>query len=697
MKGALTPEEQLKVLGKIWGNDRDGYVFLPHIDGSARTVERRRKSYHENRAFEWPRERAAILAHLRGHGEDDLYFTPALFNSKRRVEQNVDAERTLWADLDPVNPSALDEYRPTIAWESSPGRYQAVWLLDRPRVGASWGGKENHRLSLHLGADPSGWDSTQLLRVPGRRNHKPEHAAGGVPGTLLWDNGPRYQWEDFSDLPEVGSLPGDDVDLFDEELLAGVDRHTLWSTVRLKVSKLCREYMGSRSSDGADRSSVLWQIERELADAGCSVLEIVALIRPTVWNKYAGRADELKRLKAEAAKAVGAREEQPVEQESDAIEPKPGIQWLSSLVQVPLSRPRWLVQDLWTEGGCGFISGAPKSYKSWMALDFAVSVSTATPWMGFEQHRVRKARPVLYVQEEDDLRLVMSRLANVLEAKAPHLHWHGRLEVARTETQGPTPRATKGSGLLPSVRVSWDGPQGDVPLAVHVQGGFVASDPGWQAWLTDTVAEGQFALVVIDTLGTTAGDVDTDRSGDLMTKILRPLKAVAQQHGTAVCMVHHNRKSNGDGKTRAGNEMLGSVALHAWVDCAIYARSRDDGLLQIEREAKLAPEMSMRIRVPRMFDSLATGERQLWEPELVPDVQEAGAAPTPKAEAGTPSGRPTRASGALRGKLSGMGLRPGRSYDRDRLSGLTDAELKRLVDAGDLIEANGLYTMKEKA
>lgn len=683
MNGELTPEEQLRVLGKIWGADRDGYVFLPYIDGSARTVERRRKSYHEGRAYEWPKDKQSILAHLREHGGDDVYFTPALFNAKRRTEQNVDAERTLWADLDPVDPSTLGEYRPTIAWESSPGRFQGVWLLDRPKVGASWASQENHRLSLHLGADPSGWDSTQLLRVPGRPNHKPAYGEP-VAGRLLWDNGPRYQWSDFADLPEVGVVAGEDIDLLDEDLIGSVDRHALWATVRLRVSKQCREYMASRDSGGADRSDVLWQIERDLADAGCSVLEIIALVRPTVWNKYAGRADELKRLKTEAAKAIAAREEQPIEAADDSAE-KPGIQWLAGLVNLAIPRPRWLVDDLWTQGGCGFISGQPKSYKSWLAIDLAVAVSTGTPFLGLPQHGVRRVRPVLYVQEEDDFRLVMSRLSNVVEAKAPRLYWRGQLSVAASDSHPPTPGVTKGRRPRTSVRITWGPPEGDIPLAVHVQSGFVASDPGWQAWLGEVVASGRFGLVIIDTLGTTAGDVDTDRSADLMPKILKPLKTVAKVNDTAVCLVHHNRKSQADARSsRAGQDMLGSVALHAWVDCAIYARSREGGEVQLEREAKQAPELSMRIRIPQMFESTRTGARQLWEPETVM-VTDDGSPPPDRPERPAAE-RPVRGAGALKAKLRGCGLKPGRRYQAERLAAFTEAEIRRLVDSGELRE-----------
>jgi hypothetical protein len=695
VKGPLTPEQQLQVMGKIWGNDRDGYVFLPHIDGSARTTEKRRRSYHEGRAYEWPKDKPAILAHLQGHTTDDVYFTPGLFNAKRRTEQNVDAERTLWADLDPVDPHTLGDLRPTIAWESSPGRYQAVWLLDRPRVGASWPSKENHRLSLHLGADPSGWDSTQLLRVPGRNNHKPAYGKEPVPGVLLWDNGPRYLWEDFDDLPEVGLVgDADDVELLDEELLAGIDRHTLWSTVRLKVSKRVREYMSSRSATG-DRSEVLWEIERELADAGCSVVEIVALVRPTPWNKYAGRNDELRRLKTEAAKAISLRQESTLEHDAADEPAKPGINWLSQLVQIPIGRPRWLIEGIWTRGGCGFIAGQPKSYKSWLGLDMAVSLATGTPFLGLPEHGVRIARPVLLIQEEDDLRLVMSRLSSVLEAKAPRMHWQGLLELSEPPGAGPGGDlgVTKGQGQLRSVAPVWRPPTGDVPLAVHVQGGFIASDPGWQSWLSETVAEGKFGLVVIDTLGTTAGEVDTDRAGELMTRILRPLKTVAQELGTGVCLIHHNRKGQAgekNGGSRAGQDMLGSVALHAWVDCAIYARTREAGELQLEREAKLAPEVTLRVRVPTMGENVRTGARVLWSPERVQGPVEAGAEQPPGAAGDTPPAsrteRPTGSNGAaMRVKLKGIGLDRG-PVSADRVEqALGEALVRRLVRDGVLI------------
>lgn len=621
MQGRLTPEQQLKVLSRIWGLDRKGrYVFLPWIDGHCKNKQERRENFHEGRAFKWPNDKAAILKHLKDHAKDDVYFPPNVFNGKRRIEQNVDDERVLYADLDPVDPTSLGGLKPTIAWESSPGHYQGVWLLSSPRTGATWAGKENHRLTAAIGADPSGWDSTQLLRVPGRPNFKPQYKDenNGKPvwgEGLMWLNGPRYTWGEFEDLPEVGSVShGDEVETIDEELINSVDRREVWARVRLKVSKQVREYVALRDdpTGTADRDQVLWQIERDLADAGCSLIEIVAIVRDTVWNKYRGRNDEMKRLKIEASKAIHAKEERPLEEIAED-EPKPGIQWLADIATQHIPRPKWLVKDIWTKGGLGFISGAPKSYKSWMALDMAVTVATGGYFLGQPGYKCSKPQPVLYLQEEDDIRLVMDRMGKIVEAKAPDQFWHGQMITTGEYT---------GDAASPSVRVVWQSATAPIPIAMQVQTGFIASDPGWQVWLDEIIEEGNFGLVIIDTLGTTAGDIDTDKSGELMTKMLRPLRVVARKNDTAIMMVHHNKKAANQGQ-RAGQDMLGSTALHAWVECALYARSKDaNGEIAVEREAKLAMDMSFRVKIPHMYESLNAGPdhegmRVLWDPEII--------------------------------------------------------------------------------
>jgi hypothetical protein len=142
--------------------------------------------------------------------------------------------------------------------------------------------------------------------------------------------------------------------------------------VRLKLTRRIRDFLSAREASG-DRSDVLWEIETSLAAVGCSVAEIIAVVRSTVWNKYEGRADEMKRLLIEATKASSkvSKQEHSEELEKEAqraeldqIQPQP----LHTLL-INIKPPSWLVKGVLTEGAVGFIAGEPKSFKSWFGLD----------------------------------------------------------------------------------------------------------------------------------------------------------------------------------------------------------------------------------------------------------------------------------------------------------------------------------------
>lgn len=641
-RGVLSPEEQLDILAKIWGEAEGesaiGSVFLPWIPGDAATKQQRISGWHEHAAFTWPKDRDEILEHIKLHARDDLYFTPNVFLGDSRQKRFTGEEIVLWADLDEVNPSVdIDSaLRPSIAWESSPGRFQAVWLLESMADGASDPGGLNHRLTAFLGADPSGWDCTQVLRIPGRRNFKFnywEEDSHSVPGRLVWDKDTRFSLDFLeSKLPPVKVYDGSyDVD---DEDIAAVDRSAVYRRVAMKLSPNVRQYLEMKPHQFVegehDRSEVLWQIDRDLADAGCSVEEIVAIVRPTVWNKYTGRSNEMSQLKGEAFKAVQAV---PDSEDMLVVEiEKPelsSVPTLLSLGQQSVPRPNWLIPRIWTQGSVGFIAGAPKSYKSYFALDMAISVATGTPFLGDAAQfgALHTPRDVIYIQEEDSLPLVLHRAEQIIEGKAPELSWKPRLTLAQGATRDD---AEDVPALI------WEPPSDALSrLHVVIRQGFMSSDAGWHGWLRDLVRDKNAALVIIDTLATTVGETDTNKSEQMNPRVFRPLKVISEETGCAIAIVNHNKK-NGDA-ARAGANMLGTVAGHAWVESALYFHSKDrlPGApyteVKVERENKLAEDMRFRVRVPMMWEehgeASGSGEhgdlsRQMWEPEVLLDWAE---------------------------------------------------------------------------
>ena len=74
-------------------------------------------------------------------------------------------------------------------------------------------------------------------------------------------------------------------------------------------------------------------------------------------------------------------------------------------------RQRWLIEQLWADQAVGIVGGAPKSCKSFCALDLAVSVASGAPCLGRFQP-AQQGRVLLFAGE-DPPELVRERLAGI--------------------------------------------------------------------------------------------------------------------------------------------------------------------------------------------------------------------------------------------------------------------------------------------
>jgi hypothetical protein len=104
-------------------------------------------------------------------GEWASYFCPNLFMRRRQKEQTLPG-RWLYQDLDEVSPARCS-IPPTVWWETSPGRYQGLWLMQRSLLAVELAAL-NKALNRSCGADPGTWNLTRMLRIPGTWNGKRE-------------------------------------------------------------------------------------------------------------------------------------------------------------------------------------------------------------------------------------------------------------------------------------------------------------------------------------------------------------------------------------------------------------------------------------------------------------------------------------------------------------------------------------------
>lgn len=235
--------------------------------------------------------RTPVLGDLAARGTveaSNWYFSPVIYSSRHRTKKYVIGGATLWADFDTgkVDPFALP-LKPSIVIESSPGRYHCFWLLN---VSLSLGTLEyyNRRLASAFGADPSGWDANQLLRLPLGVNSKREQLT--AVRLLSFDSSVRYGIEDLESLQEappdvaVNSPVPDWHDLAPAEGCADLETFQVW--LRGKWSNLPRGILDLLEVRQADRSRALWYLFNECQRQGVPEAECFYLVLKSPNDKY---------------------------------------------------------------------------------------------------------------------------------------------------------------------------------------------------------------------------------------------------------------------------------------------------------------------------------------------------------------------------------------------------------------------------
>jgi hypothetical protein len=232
--------------------------------------------------FEWPLQLKVMLQVVEEHAETrNVYFCPQLLVGRKRSRAATKVCTNVWADLDECQPQAM-LVPPSITVESSPGRYQAYWLLEEP-VEPDVAELISKRIAYHHaddGADRSGWDLSQLLRVPFTYNF---NHGEPKPVKLLDIDRTKYRPKDFDRYPSMAKLDPDYLQLPD--IPADITGETLLArymeVLPPKVETLFREVPEEHT--WSDR---LWELELLAFEAGLPAVEVFILARDSACNKF---------------------------------------------------------------------------------------------------------------------------------------------------------------------------------------------------------------------------------------------------------------------------------------------------------------------------------------------------------------------------------------------------------------------------
>ena len=214
--------------------------------------------------------------------------------------------------------------------------------------------------------------------------------------------------------------------------------------------------------------------------------------------------------------------------------------------EVTASPPeKWLVESLWTHEAVGFVAGQPKSGKSWLALDFAVSVATGTPVL--DNYAVTDPGPVLVFPAEEALTAVRDRVAGICRHRSVDFE-------------------TLNVWFIGSYALRLDSPDDCEALE-------------------NTVCTLRPRLLILDPL-IRLHNADENSSTEI-ARVLSFLRDLQRKYALAVLVVHHARKNT---SSDVGLGLRGSTEIRAWSDTNLYIRRNKHLEMIVEHRAAPCPE-----------------------------------------------------------------------------------------------------------
>jgi len=237
--------------------------------------------------FKYPEDLPQMLSHIQNNVQgSNVYFCPQLLRDKKRTKENVEVTPNVWSDLDSCPPENM-LVEPTVVIESSPERYQAYWVLEEP-MDPDDAEDTSRRIAYHhadQGADRSGWDLTQLLRVPFTFNYKYGSGLEVPQVKIISANRHLYRMKDFSSYPETPEYQITDIPMpAPEDLPASAE--DLLQARRMTLNPLIWTFFSDEPATHT-WSQALWNLEMLLFETGFKREEVYVIAREARCNKYA--------------------------------------------------------------------------------------------------------------------------------------------------------------------------------------------------------------------------------------------------------------------------------------------------------------------------------------------------------------------------------------------------------------------------
>ena len=581
-----TAKAMLEFFDTFWGEESGKIYLATQYQGAEWTPV----------MAKWPGIRPQIVEFVQSNVASgrDVFFAPALFKDDAgdATRGNFKSANARWVDIDGGAPT-IEEWpeickkhqipEPTHIIQSSvEGRQHVYWVSDSRTNDIDTVQDQNRTLAAILGADRSGWDANQVLRIPGTPNFGYTSRPGVrkdwvhdgrtatvdlIGGSSRLQNGTVLRTLPegvFSSLASAEREVLENINLGSIPPILDVLALSEWTPDLLKHFRMDQREASESSPN--KRSGALQRLAYLAGEAGFSDEYVYSVIADADrrWGKYQDRSQEARNKvytsilvnvrkkigygKLEDLTFAGLLGETPAE-----LEKSENLVWdVVSFVEQDLTAS-WVIEDMIPEQGIGVFVGQPGAGKSTATLQFCMDVAA-----GREKslgYTVGGPKKVLYMS---------------LEMAAPSL---SRIVVPQFQHyKEEAVNLRKNLFIYPT----------GLPLNLAAE----SSRKLLETLLSDYKPD----IVVIDSLSMMVpGNLSDDTQ---MIQVMQYLQRLRSTYNTSMILVHHDRKKSNEKNSYTPGELsdlFGSQFIAAALDFAIALRVVGDAVVFEERKNRFAP------------------------------------------------------------------------------------------------------------
>lgn len=552
---SLRPDAELDEFFQFMYGSEKGYAYSPLKDPG--DAENWRTHF-----FQWPEQKPELIQHVLAHSPvAEVYFGPALYREPTYpVPENILGSNVLWVEFDGNSPKSglLGDKipHPTMRVRSSnEGHEHYYWHLDYFETDRTKIEQINRSLAYTLSADTSGWDSTQILRPIGTKNHKRDKVVRS-----LSVSSSKYSLEFFSALPVPKQLA--------KEALVLEEVPDVMSVI-FKYPFSAEEALFFRKTEMATgtRSSALMRLAYLCAEKRMTDEEAYAILRNADdrWKKFTGRKDQDKRLLEMLNRA---RHKYPINPEIK-VEGLQVFNWTElSELEIHVD---WLIPGVLQRQGIMVIAGHPGVGKTQFTIQMLKHMALGKPFLGWENSEPRRVGFVSMEMGAAELK--------VFQEEMNKIHSPEELEVLGMNFQ-------------------------IVPIGQNL----MFDQEADRKKIIQFIEEQRLEVVGFDSLSkTTLGSLEESKVKEVMDFA----DTLRIEHDCSVVFIHHNRKGQvGNKKPKNLEDLYGSFYITATATTVIglwqNQQNYEIEISYLKLRLSKAPKAQIVVRTPSglMFEEV---------------------------------------------------------------------------------------------